>query len=329
MIANHNINIQRLLDDMHTFVAILDADGTILFVNNTPLNAINMTLDEVLGVKFWNVHWWLYSDVAMNQIKNDVEFCAKGNSLVHEIQFATADGTLVWLEYSMHPIFDDDHNIVQLIPEGRIITEQKQAEEKLRKLNNSLESKIKQRTQELEETVKALEKVHLLVQEQAKTDALTGLANRRAFKEYAENKIAQAKRSNTALALLYIDLDGFKHINDEISHHVGDIVLSTLGDRFKNFSRKNELIARLGGDEFCMIVYDYKTRAELENIARRLIRQCTLPIEVDGMEVKFGMSVGIACYPENSEELDKLVNKADGAMYKVKSTTKGSFAFAH
>lgn len=117
---------QKLLDDMVTFVAVLDITGTVLFVNNTPLIAAGITLEEVKGTKFWDAAWWKYSQDAVNAIREDVEFCAKGNSLLHEIQLATADGTLIWIEYSMHPVLDEQGNVEFLVPEGRDITEKKE-----------------------------------------------------------------------------------------------------------------------------------------------------------------------------------------------------------
>ncbi len=134
MNTNLNFNPQKLLDDMITFVAVLDKSGTIIFVNNTPLKAVGMTLDSLTGKKFWDAAWWTYSDAAVKTIKTDCEKCAKGEFLVHEIELATADGSLIWIEYSMHPTYDDAGNIEYLIPEGRDISNQKRAEDAERRL---------------------------------------------------------------------------------------------------------------------------------------------------------------------------------------------------
>lgn len=162
----------------------------------------------------------------------------------------------------------------------------------------------------------------------ASHDSLTGLPNRRYFREYTADKIALAQRTKEKLAFLYIDLDGFKAINDEISHQAGDFVLMSLGETYSQFIRKNELIARLGGDEFGMLVYGFKSRQELESVAKRLLEHCVQPITIGGVEVKFGMSIGISIYPDQAITLDELISKADEAMYKVKHSSNVTYGFS-
>lgn len=158
-------------------------------------------------------------------------------------------------------------------------------------------------------------------------DPLTGLPNRRYFEDYAKDKIAQGQRKNEKVAFLYIDLDGFKTINDDVSHQAGDLVLKTIAERFMGFVRQNELISRIGGDEFCMVVYGYNNITELEKIAERLIAKCTKTIITSGMEVSVGMSIGIAVYPDNGKTYNELISVADDTMYKVKKNKKGSYEF--
>jgi len=124
---------KALLDDMVTFVAVLDVSGTIIFVNNTPLNAAGITLEEIKGTKFWDASWWAYSQDAIDKIRADSELCATGKNLLHEIQLATADGTLIWIEYSMHSIRNEQGEVEYLVPEGRDITARKEQEELLRR----------------------------------------------------------------------------------------------------------------------------------------------------------------------------------------------------
>lgn len=169
---------------------------------------------------------------------------------------------------------------------------------------------------------KSLELEHM-----AGHDVLTGLPNRRYFRNYAEDKLVQGERSNDQVAFLYIDLDGFKKINDEISHQVGDLVLIAIADCFRTFLRKNELIARIGGDEFCMVIFGYHDKSELEKTAQRLIDKCTQAIDVEGIVIQVGMSIGIASYPDNGKTYDELISMADEAMYRVKKYHKGSYGF--
>ena len=124
---------QALLDDMVTFVAVLDLSGTVLFVNNTPLITAGITLEEVTQDKFWNAYWWSYSDEAVQTIREDVEVCATGQNINHEIQVLTEDGSLIWIEFSMHPIYDKEGNVEFVVPEGRDVTDRKLQEEILRR----------------------------------------------------------------------------------------------------------------------------------------------------------------------------------------------------
>jgi diguanylate cyclase (GGDEF)-like protein/PAS domain S-box-containing protein len=191
-----------------------------------------------------------------------------------------------------------------------------------------IEIQLQEKTIALAETIEQLEKYNLLIEKNANTDALTGLPNRRYFKEHTEKMLAQAKRSNDKIALLYIDLDGFKKVNDEISHHTGDLVLSSIGDRFSHIVREGEMIARLGGDEFCMVVYGFKSNNELEHLVKRLMSQCHKPFNIEGKETKISMSIGIAIFPDNEQLLKDLVHAADKAMYSVKNNRAISYAFA-
>ncbi|NIA13619.1 MAG: PAS domain S-box protein [Nitrospiraceae bacterium] len=140
---------EGILNDMTTFVGVLDPSGGLIFVNNTPLAVAGIELADVSGKKFFEAFWFTYSDEAREVIKRDIEQCAAGESLVHDIQIQTADGSLMWIEYSMHPIFDEHGVVKYLIPEGRDITERKRAEEELGKYREHLEELVRERTAEL------------------------------------------------------------------------------------------------------------------------------------------------------------------------------------
>lgn len=129
---------EALLNDMLTFVGILQPDGDILFVNNTPLKVGGIELKDIKGKKFYDAAWWTYSDEVRDAVKRDVRHCAGGGSMTHDIEIMTADGSLMWIEYSMHPIFDKDGNVKYLIPEGRDISSRKKAEEESKYLQKQL-----------------------------------------------------------------------------------------------------------------------------------------------------------------------------------------------
>ncbi len=154
------------------------------------------------------------------------------------------------------------------------------------------------------------------------SDELTGLPNRRFFQAYAEKQIAQAERNNDDLALLYIDLDGFKMVNDTAGHTTGDQVLQIMAERFKRFLRKNELIARLGGDEFCLLIYGNIDEFEINNLTKRLKNECMQKIVLDGKTFTLDVSLGIAIFPDDGTSYDGLISCADQRMYADKKHKK-------
>jgi two-component system, cell cycle sensor histidine kinase and response regulator CckA len=129
---------QKLLDDMLTFVAVLDLEGKIIFVNNTPLTHGGLKHEDIIGSKYCDAPWWTHSEEVHAKIKDDVKRCAAGESIVHDVQFRIADGSLMWIEYSMHPIFDEEGKVQFLIPEGRDISDRKKAEDKRFMLESQL-----------------------------------------------------------------------------------------------------------------------------------------------------------------------------------------------
>ena len=120
---------RALLDDMLTFVGVLRPNGEIVFINNTPLKVAGIALHDVVGKKFYDAYWFQFSEEVRAMLRRDIERCAAGTASVHELQYQTADGSVRWVEFSIHPILDQEGNVTYLIPEGIDITERKQAEE--------------------------------------------------------------------------------------------------------------------------------------------------------------------------------------------------------
>ncbi|MEW5803337.1 MAG: PAS domain S-box protein [bacterium] len=116
------------LNDMVTYLSVLEPSGKVIFVNNSPLQAAGITKEDVIGKMFYDTHWWSYSEKAKQTIKDDIENCALGKMILHEIEALMSDGQLRWIELSMHPIFNGDGRVKYIVPEGRDITERKQAE---------------------------------------------------------------------------------------------------------------------------------------------------------------------------------------------------------
>lgn len=149
-------------------------------------------------------------------------------------------------------------------------------------------------------------------------DALTGLPNRLSLDQLLQQEINHSDRDDTELALLYIDLDRFKPINDSYGHLTGDVVLKTVAQRLGSVIRKADNIARYGGDEFIALLSGITSRHTIEEIIARMQSELRKPIEIDGRQHVIGASIGIAIYPSDTEDATQLIIKADEAMYQAK-----------
>ncbi len=165
---------------------------------------------------------------------------------------------------------------------------------------------------------KAIEKS---IKSQANYDALTHLPNRTLFRDRLKHTLNRAKRSNKKLALLLLDLNKFKWVNDNLGHHVGDILLQETSKKLLTATRKSDTVARLGGDEFCIILPELDKITDAELIVRKIFNLFKKPIIIDQQEVYISGSIGISIFPDDGTEIDTLQKNADSAMYIAKSLT--------
>ena len=168
-----------------------------------------------------------------------------------------------------------------------------------------------------------LQQAAMKLEKYANYDTLTGLPNRRFFFERLERVVAESERNTSKIAILYIDLDGFKDINDSHGHEIGDGVLITGGNRLLECIREPDFVARLGGDEFAVIVHDVEDITSAENLAKKIHKMLQKVMHIDTIDCKIDSSIGIAIYPDNGKDSDTLLRNADSAMYEVKKNGKG------
>jgi diguanylate cyclase (GGDEF)-like protein len=167
----------------------------------------------------------------------------------------------------------------------------------------------------------------MAAQHRANHDILTGLANRALFDEILSHQLAICRRTNRDLAIVYIDLDGFKPVNDVHGHATGDEVLCMVAARLKSSIRESDLAARLGGDEFALILVNTGLEAA-QVLAHKLMEALSLPYAVGTLKLEISASIGIACYPDSGTALEALSLRADEAMYKAKAAGKRRYAIA-
>lgn len=161
----------------------------------------------------------------------------------------------------------------------------------------------------------------------ARTDALTGLSNRLLLRELFQIHTATAMRAKNLVALHYLDLDGFKAVNDRYGHPAGDVLLAQVARRLEEMVRSDDVVSRLGGDEFIVLQVGLSNESEAELLARRVIREISKPYIVDGISMTISVSVGIATAPKLGVELERLLACADAALYRAKAGGKARAYF--
>ena len=200
----------------------------------------------------------------------------------------------------------------------------------LERNKEQLEDKITQRTQNLENTLKSLKNEiakSKQLEDQLKFDAyhdeLTALYNRKYFIEQLDLVASRVNRDLHSVFIAYMDLDGFKSINDTFGHACGDFVLTTTAERMLLCFRKHDIVARLGGDEFVVLITDTMSLQKVESLFQRLIDMVSAPIIYRNDRVTVGISIGLACTDQTTSVSTQLLAKADSALYRAKSAGKG------
>jgi diguanylate cyclase (GGDEF)-like protein len=153
-------------------------------------------------------------------------------------------------------------------------------------------------------------------------DALTGLTNRVLFEEHLDQGLIQAKRRGWGLAVLFIDIDHFKSLNDTYGHDLGDRVLQVVANRLKSLVREEDTVSRWGGDEFMCLLLEVKQEADVIRLAEMMVNRIAEACEFNGIVHSVAVSIGIAIYPADGETADILFKNADSAMFKAKGTEK-------
>lgn len=214
-------------------------------------------------------------------------------SIVHRLLMK--DGRIKYVHELGKTLFDDDGNPVRSIGTVQDITEQKSIERK--------------------------------IEHMAHHDPLTGLPNRTLSKIRSEQVIATAKRNNSKSAVLFIDLDGFKEINDSLGHSTGDAMLKSVASRLKECIRESDILSRQGGDEFLIILSDVRDENDGAAVAGKILEVLEHPFEVNNHTLSASGSIGIALYPDHGETFETLLQNADTAMYKAKERGKNDYCF--
>ncbi|OWW21903.1 bifunctional diguanylate cyclase/phosphodiesterase [Noviherbaspirillum denitrificans] len=254
-----------------------------------------------------------------------------GERLDLEIEMKKRDGGTFWCRMLAKTIDPHDYSKGTIyITED--ITERRNAQEALLRARDELELRVQERTAALE---MANARLHAEIQERkmaeqqirylANHDALTGLPNRRLLEDRLEQAIEMARRNVHQVAVLFIDLDRFKPVNDLFGHRVGDLLLKAVAVRLRSLLRAVDTVSRVGGDEFVVVLPEMQSAVAACETAQRILLALARPYSVDGHELRVTPSIGISLFPANGIDADSLLTAADTAMYRSKHTVRGNF----
>ncbi len=190
-------------------------------------------------------------------------------------------------------------------------------------LHNKNQQLLLQIENDKNKILKAKQEVEYIAQH----DPLTDLPNRLYLNEFLNQAIKKSNRTGKKLAVIFIDMDNFKEINDTYGHQAGDMVLITAARRFRKLLRESDLVIRFGGDEFIIILEDMNSAEDIKNVVNKIISTCSTPVLIKNADLSLSFSLGISIYPENGNTADELIRKADIALYDVKNSSKGFWKF--
>ena len=284
----------KVIDASLDGIMITDHDGIIQSVNPSFCNITGYSLQEVVGQS----PRLLSSGLHQTEFyRNMWQVLLQHGHWQGEIWNKRKNGELYPQWLTITAIRNEQQQISQFAAIFSDITERKQQEQKIHQL--------------------------------AYIDELTGLANRRMFFDRLQLSLANAHRHNHQLAVLFLDLDLFKRINDTLGHQAGDQALKEVARRISETVREGESVARLGGDEFTILLPEISQTDPLECLARRLIKQIEKPVRLLDQEFFLTTSIGIAVYPQDGVNAEQLVKHADVAMYQAKNSGRNQYCFYH
>ena len=272
-------------------IVITDENNSIISVNQSFEKLTGYTLDEVKGEnpRIFNSGWGddtFYSNMWNDLFKNDF--------WQDEIWDRNKDGTLYAVNMSIVCIRNKEKNIINYIAISRDITESKNKEKAIHQL--------------------------------AYYDFLTKLPNRKLFKQEVESYIKSSHYNNKKFAILFLDLDNFKWVNDSLGHHVGDKLLVKVSQLLSSVISEDSIVSRIGGDEF-VVIAPFSKKLTISKLANNILKTVSNPIVIDEKEINVGWSIGISVYPDNANNHTDLLKNADTAMYMAKENGKNNFRY--
>lgn len=271
-------------------IHLVDRNGIIIETNPASLEITGYPEEELVGKCIAD----FFTAASRKNFEEQFSvLMAVGNSR-QEVEFICKDGAVLILDCAGSAIRNKNGTIKSLVIIQRDITERKQMEE--------------------------------IIRHQATHDALTGLPNRMLFIDHLKLAINHARRFNEMLAIMFLDIDQFKSVNDSLGHDIGDKLLRSMAFRLKACVRNTDAIARIGGDEYNILLTEINCKEDAAMIANKLISKIKPPFIINEHELHIAMSIGISIYPDDGEDSETLLKNADIALYYVKGHGRDNYA---
>ncbi len=329
--------IRNITESAQDAILMMDSQGLIVFWNPAAERIFGYSAEEALGQ---NLHKFIvparYQE-AHNKAFPGFQRTGDGNAIGQtlELHAIRKDNVEITVSLSLSAVQKNgEWGAVGIL---RDITAQKQAEEELRRVNAEIDSVNRQledalqaahlHTLEVEVAKVQIEMSAAEMEHQARHDMLTGLPNRLLFSEELDRVISSHSADARQCAVLFLDLDKFKMVNDTMGHKAGDALLVQTAARLSSCLRENDILARMGGDEFTVLLKDIKSIDDPAVVAQRLLRQVSKPYEISGNKLVIGVSIGGSIFPDNATDAVGLLKTADAAMYKAKELGRNNCQF--
>ncbi len=302
---------------------ILDnATVGIAFVRNRIIQRCNRYLEEMVGAGPGELvgesSAVLFADSADWEKAGPLAYLSTAPGETHdaEWQFKRRDGSLFRCRNRGRRI-DAGDEVQEWIWSMEDVTAEREADQRVREV---LERAVAERTAELQEA-------RARAQHLADHDALTGLPNRRLLEDRLTQALARSHRNRQQTAVMFVDLDRFKTINDSLGHAVGDALLKEISQRLVNQLRTGDTVCRIGGDEFVVVLPEVKRASDIAQVAQKVIEQLSVPVTLEERELFVTSSIGIAVFPDDGRDAETLIRNADAAMYHAKELGRANYQF--
>ena len=278
------------VEDQTEYIRRFDRDRRLTFVNGALCALLQKRREDLLGADYLQV----MPEVERNMVQERLRSLTPAHPAVsYELQVALPDGTRRWHEWTDRGIFDEAGRLSEYQSVGRDITERKRAEQQARYL--------------------------------AQHDPLTDLPNRALLEDHLQYALGQARRDQRQIAVLLLDLDGFKRVNDTLGHLVGDRLLRAVSERLRHSLRASDVVARFGGDEFAVVQTAISDPRAAVVLTRKLLDALARPFELGGETMLLAASAGVALFPDHGGTPEALIEAADLALYRAKEEGRSKF----